>query len=114
MRTVLLAVADPVFRAGLAMMIDAEDDLTLVGEADAAGRLRRLVDEREPQVLLLDLHLPEIDISQHVRELSPGRRLLVLAKYSDDPQLDAALLAGAAGFVVRSAVPEKMLAVLRQ
>ena len=114
MGSVVLAVGDPVFRAGLAMMIDADDDLTLVGEADTAGRLRRLVEERNPQVLMLDLHLPELDIAADVPALASRCRVQVLAKYSDDPHLDAALLAGATGYVVRSSSPEEILAALRR
>lgn len=114
MRTVLLAITDVVFRSGLAMMIDADDELTLVGEADGTGRLLRMVEERDPQVVLLDLHLPELDPLAHVRSLSAARQVQALAKYCDDPRLDPALRGGAAGFVVRTAAPEQILAALRQ
>ena len=114
MRTVLLAITDVVFRTGLAMMIDADDELTLVGEADGVERLLRMVEERDPQVVLLDLHLPQLDTVEQVRSLMAGRRVQALAKYSDDPRLNTALLAGAVGFVVRSAAPEEILAALRR
>lgn len=111
--TVLLAVADPVFRAGLAMLVDADPDLRLVGETETPGELDTALEQVAPQVVLLDLHLPELDVVEQVRRAAAVARVVLFARFARDDEIDAGLLAGAAGFVIRTATPDEILAALR-
>lgn len=112
MTTVLVAVAQPLVRSGLAMMLEAHDALALAAEVGHGEELSAAVLRSRPDVVLLDLALPGPDPVTLIAELPGDPKVVVLATYPDDPQIDRALVAGACGFVLRSAAPEEMLAVL--
>ncbi|MDQ1646636.1 MAG: hypothetical protein QOJ50_2820 [Cryptosporangiaceae bacterium] len=110
--TVLLADDEPLVRAGLAMLIDAEDGLAVVGEAsdglDAADLAARL----RPGVVVMDIRMPGLDGVQATRRLFSGGcgagvspAVLVLTTFNDDQAVYDALRAGASGFLLKSAAP---------
>ena len=113
MTGVLLAVGDDVFRAGLAMLVDADPDLRVAGQVDTAAALPAALAKARPDVLLLDLQLPGLDAEEQTREAAAATRVVLLARFVRDDDIDAALVAGASGFVTRTATPEQILAALR-
>lgn len=91
-------------RSGLRQLIDAEDDLEVVGEAATAGEARRRIPALRPDVAVLDARLPDgsgIEVCRDVRAVDQTIKALVLTSYDDDEALFAAIVAGAAGYVLK-------------
>lgn len=91
-------------RHGIRALVDAEPDLEVVGEAATAAEAVRRIGFDEPDVVVLDLDLPDgsgIDVCRRVRIVSPGSRILILTGFADETALAAAREAGAAGFVLK-------------
>jgi DNA-binding NarL/FixJ family response regulator len=114
---VLLVDDQPLIRAGLRMLCDAEADLTVVGEADNGRDAVRLADRLAPDVIVMDLRMPGVDgITATGRILAerPGARILVLTTFGDDDHLYPALTAGACGFLLKDAPPTELLDGIRR
>ena len=113
---VRVALADdhPVYRSGLAGLLATMDDLELVGEADDGRGALDLVAREDPDVLLLDLEMPDLDGFDVLRELrETGTAVLVLTMHGDDDSVFEAMKAGARGFVSKSARPQEILDAVR-
>ncbi|MGY1832424.1 response regulator [Geodermatophilus sp. SYSU D01180] len=113
---VLLADDDVLVRSGLRALLDAEEDLTVVGEAadgrEAVERARTL----HPDVVLMDVRMPRLDGVAATREITswPRRpRVLVLTTFDLDEVVDDALGAGADGFLLKRATPEQLVEGIR-
>jgi two-component system response regulator DevR len=91
-------------RAGLRELLEGEADLEVVGESGSAQEAIRRIPALRPHVTLLDVRLPDgsgIEVCRAVRAIDPSIAVLVLTSYDDDDALLAAVVAGAAGFVVK-------------
>jgi DNA-binding NarL/FixJ family response regulator len=91
-------------RHGLRNLVEAEPDLTVVGEAASVAEAIRRIGCHEPDVVLLDLDLPDgsgIEVCRRVRAISPRSRVLILTGFADENALAAARQEGAAGFVLK-------------
>jgi DNA-binding NarL/FixJ family response regulator len=116
MTTVLVADDQALVRVGLRKILEAEADLTVVGEAengqDAAFEVRRL----SPEVVLMDIRMPVLDGIEATRRIvstSPATRVLVLTTFGLDTYVYEALQAGASGFMLKDAPPEEIVAAVR-
>jgi DNA-binding NarL/FixJ family response regulator len=114
--TVLLVDDHPLFLDGVRAALSGVEDLEVVGEAhDAAGGLARTTELR-PDVVLMDLGLPDrsgIDATRAVLAAVPGTRVLVMTMSTDDDAVVAAMQAGARGYVVKGAGRDDLLAAVR-
>jgi DNA-binding NarL/FixJ family response regulator len=113
---VLVVDDHPVVRHGLVSMLRWEQDLTLVGEAGDGAEAVRLILEQQPDVVLLDLRLPQlsgIEVMRRVRPQAPGTRFLVLTTYDTDEYIAPALAAGAQGYLLKDAEPEDLYRAIR-
>jgi DNA-binding NarL/FixJ family response regulator len=93
-----------IVRRGIADLLDAEADLEVVGEAGTAAQARARIAATQPDVVVLDVRLPDgsgIDVCREVRNTQPGIRCLILTAYDDDDALRAAVIAGASGYVLK-------------
>jgi DNA-binding NarL/FixJ family response regulator len=113
---VLLADDDALVRGGLRALLDAEADLTVVGEAadgrEAVERVRAL----QPDVVLMDVRMPQLDGVSATREIltwTRRPRVLVLTTFDLDEVVDDALDAGADGFLLKRATPEQLIGGIR-
>ena len=113
---VLIADDHAVVRNGLKMLLELEDDIVVAGEAadgrQAVEEVRRL----EPDVVLMDLTMPEmggIEATKELRELRPETKVLVLTSIAADEQVLAAVRAGAIGYLLKEASPEEVSESIR-
>ena len=116
--TVALVDDQPLFRGGLRMLIDSQDDLEVVGEAGDGVEARAMVRDTTPDVVLMDIRMPAADgiqatewIVADAGEKAP--RVLVLTTFDLDENAAKAIRAGASGFVLKDAEPEFLLAAIR-
>ena len=93
-----------VVRRGLAELLQHEGDIEVVGESGSAGEAARRIPALRPDVAILDARLPDgngIDVCRDVRAVDPSIKGLILTSYEDDEALFAAIMAGAAGYVLK-------------
>jgi DNA-binding NarL/FixJ family response regulator len=114
---VLLVDDQPLIRAGLRMLCDAEPDLSVVGEADNGRDAVSLAARVSPDVTVMDLRMPGVDGITATRRIlaeRPAARILVLTTFGDDDHLYPALTAGACGFLLKDAPPTELLDGIRR
>jgi DNA-binding NarL/FixJ family response regulator len=114
--TVLIADDHPVVRQGLAVLLEVQDDITLVGEASTGPEAVQLTRQHAPDVLLLDLKLPEIDGLGVLSELAAEQastRVLILTSAAGPSTPGLALQAGAAGFLYKDVDPDALVRAIR-
>ena len=113
----MLVDGHPMTRERLALLIDDEDDLEVVGAAGGAGEARGLLAERLPDVLVLDLSLGDaygIEFIKELRQLHPKLRILVCSMHDQSVYAERALRAGAKGYVTKQEATKWVLLALRR
>ena len=111
---ILLADDEELVRTGLRMILRSEPDLEIVGEAVNGEDALRKVSELGPDVLLLDLRMPDVDGLAVLRRLPAGAPpVVVLTTFDTDANVQEALLAGAAGFLLKDAPAAQLVAAVR-
>jgi DNA-binding NarL/FixJ family response regulator len=114
--TCLIGDDHEALRSGLATLLDAEDDLRVVGQARNGRELLDLVERRRPDVTIADLGMPKIDGIAFCREITsrPNAPAVVLYTGNAEPEvLQSALDAGARGFVVKSGPTKDLVRAIR-
>jgi DNA-binding NarL/FixJ family response regulator len=115
--TKLLIVEDHViFREGLRAMLELEGDLHVVAEASQGSEAIGLAERELPDVVLLDLHLPDglgSDFCRELLKVSPASKVLILSAYEDEKEITAALVAGASGYVLKTIDAERLAENIR-
>ncbi|GAA2024833.1 response regulator transcription factor [Pseudokineococcus marinus] len=105
-----------VVRAGLRALLESAGDLHVVAEAGTVADAVREITVSRPDVVLVDARLPDgsgVEVCRTVRSTSPGTRCLVLTSYDDDRALLAAVLAGAAGYLLKEIGTADLLGAVR-
>jgi DNA-binding NarL/FixJ family response regulator len=107
-----------VIRAGLRTMLEHETDLTIVGEASTAMEAIHVVAAARPDVVLMDIRMPEVDGIEATRRILAAEApsppaVLVLTTFDDDEYVFGALQAGAAGFLLKDVGPDVLVAAVR-
>jgi DNA-binding NarL/FixJ family response regulator len=116
--TVRVVIADDqaLVRGGFRMILDARDDMEVVGEASDGREAIALVEELEPHVVLMDVRMPDVDgIEATERIVASGStaRIVILTTYDADEYVFAALRAGASGFVLKDVRPSELVEGIR-
>ena len=106
-----------VVRRGLKDLIDAADDLEVVGEAGTAGMGLANIAKAEPDVAVLDVRLPDgngVEVCREVRARDPKIACLMLTSFSDDEALFDAIMAGAAGYLLKDVRGNDLVDAIRR
>lgn len=114
--TVLLVDDHPVVREGLRGMIDAEADLTVIGEAASGNEAVVLAHRLHPDVILMDLRMPDGDgvgTTERILATAPDTRIVVVTTYESDADILRAVEAGAAGYLLKDASRTELAAAVR-
>jgi DNA-binding NarL/FixJ family response regulator len=114
--SILLVDDQPMLRMGYRMILDAQPDLTVVGEAENGLEAIELTDRLEPDVVLMDVRMPGLDGVQATERIvasGSGSRIIILTTFDLDEYAYGALRAGASGFLLKDAPPPDMLSAIR-
>jgi DNA-binding NarL/FixJ family response regulator len=115
---VVLADDQVLLRAGLRVLIDAEDDLEVVGEAENGVQAIEAVRELKPDVVVMDIRMPELDGLAATRAIVEdpelaGVRVVVLTTFDHDEYVFEAVRIGASGFLLKDSEPTELLRAVR-
>lgn len=113
---VLVADDHDLFRAGLASLLGRESDVEVVAQASGGQMAVRLADELRPDVILMDVQMPEVDGPEATRRIlsrHPGMRIIALTVVSDDDHVAAVLAAGACSFLAKDTPIAGVLVAVR-
>ncbi len=112
---ILLVDDHAVVRAGLRMLLGADPELQIVGEAENGAQALRLTDELAPDVVLMDISMPDmngIEATRKIKEQNPNVVVLALTMHEDDQYFFEMLAAGASGYVPKRAAPNDLLSAI--
>ena len=106
-----------IVRRGLRELLEGEGDIEVVGESGLAAEATRRIPALRPDVAILDARLPDgtgIDVCRDVRSLDPSIKAVILTSYDDDDALFAAIMAGAAGYVLKQVHGNDLVETVRR
>jgi DNA-binding NarL/FixJ family response regulator len=115
---VLVADDQPLLRSGFALILNSDPDITVVAEASDGVRALAAVREHRPDLVLMDIRMPEMDGIEATRHLTgsaftAGVRVLVLTTFDGDEYVYQALRAGASGFLLKDVAPVDLIAAVK-
>jgi DNA-binding NarL/FixJ family response regulator len=116
MTRVLIADDDHLMRAGLAELLSGEPQIEVVGQASTGREAVSGGQRLNPDVVLMDVRMPDLDGIEATRELTrvaPSARVLILTTFEQDDYVFGALRAGASGFLLKRTRPEELIAAVR-
>jgi DNA-binding NarL/FixJ family response regulator len=115
---VLLVDDQPLLRMGFGMILNAQPDITVIGEAGDGAEAVRATQELRPDVILMDVRMPGVDGVEATRRIvsssdGDGPRVIILTTFDLDDYAFAGLRAGASGFLLKDVPPEELTAAIR-
>ncbi len=118
MTAIRILVADdhPVVRDGLVAMLSTQPDFRVVGQASTGSELITNIEIAQPDVVLLDLEMPELDGVEALTRVTaehPGLKVLVFTTYDDDERMVAAVQAGAQGYLLKGSPRDEVFIAIR-
>ncbi len=117
-KTITVALADDhvLFRQALRHLLDTEEDISVVGEASDGRAIQTLVEEHQPDVILMDINMPGIDGVTATRELKsqlPDVRIIILTMFSEDGHVIRAVRAGADAYLLKNSESSRVVDAIR-
>lgn len=113
---IVIADDHAILRSGLRMLINAQPDMTVVGEAQDGQEAVQVIQQTEPGVAILDVTMPKsggLDVINEVIRSNPATRVLLLTMHEEPAYLRTALAAGASGYVLKKSVDGDLLSAIR-
>jgi DNA-binding NarL/FixJ family response regulator len=114
---VLLADDHTVVRQGLRVLLEAEPDITVVGEAETGRQAVQLARKLAPDVIVMDIAMPNLNGLEATRQITrevPAARLLVLSSYNDDEYVHQVTEAGASGYLLKQTAATDLIKAVRE
>ena len=115
--SVLIADDHPFVRHGLRTYLETLDDMEVAGEASDGAEAVELVERLLPDVVLMDLVMPELDgveATRRIRAASPATKVIALTSFDDDEKVFPAIKAGAAGYLLKDVHPAELAEAVRR
>ena len=112
---ILLADDKPILLAGLKMMLNAQPDMEVVGEAPDGRQAIAETQRLQPDIILMDITMPEmngIEATRHIKKLVPESKILILTMHEHDEYVFQALRAGASGYMLKEAADTELISAL--
>src|SRR5438445_7356496 len=112
---ILLADDHTILRAGLKMMLNAQPDMEVVGEAHDGRQAVHEAQRLQPDIVLMDITMPDmngIEATKHIKKALPDVRILVLTMHEHDDYVFQALRAGASGYMLKEAADTELITAL--
>ncbi len=113
---VFIADDQQVVREGIKMLINAQPDMEIIGEAGDGGEARRLCKDLMPDIVIMDVSLPDLNgaqVTEHLRVDSPQSKVLALSASQDEAHIEQLLNSGATGYVLKKAIAEELIIAIR-
>ena len=113
---ILLVDDHTILRAGLKMMLNAQPDMDVVGEAHEGRQAIQEVQRLRPDIVLMDITMPDmngIEATRQIKKILPDVKVLVLTMHENDEYVFQALRAGAAGYILKEAADTDLISALR-
>ncbi len=114
---VLVADDQAIVRKGIHALLATESNIEVVGEAENGKEAIKLVEKLNPDVILMDLQMPEmggIEAISHITASQPNARILVLTSFATDDKVFPAIKAGALGYLLKDSSPEELVRAIGQ
>lgn len=116
MLNVVLAEDHSTVREGIKLLVNAQPDMQVVGEANNGAAAIVAVREKQPDVLVMDISMPEMNGLKATRKLKaefPNVKILTLTRHADDSFLEQLISAGASGYVLKQSAPDELINAIR-
>jgi len=113
---VLIVDDHEVLRTGTRQVLESSDDIVVVGEADDGSAALAVIDELDPDVVLIDIRLPDrsgIDVARQLTLTHPDVRVVILSAYDDDEFVRAALEVGVTGYLLKTMARDELVSAVR-
>ena len=113
---VLIADDHAMFRGGVRMLLEAQPDMEIVGEAATGREAVRLAEELTPDVVIMDASMPDMDgfeATQEIKKKQPQTAVLALTMFDDDAHFLRMLSLGASGYIPKKAAPDDLVFAIR-
>jgi DNA-binding NarL/FixJ family response regulator len=113
---IFLADDHAVLRAGLRMLIEAQADMGVIGEAGTGWEAVRQTKECQPDIIVMDISMPELGgaaATEQIKQVCPRARVLVLTRHGDQGYLRRLLRAGASGYVLKKTAADELINTIR-
>ncbi|MEM7802802.1 MAG: response regulator transcription factor [Chloroflexota bacterium] len=113
---VLLADDHPIVRQGMEMLLETIDDIEIVGVAEDGAQAVEMALDQQPQVILMDLNMPEIDgieATRRIKAASDAIQIVILTSHHEDALVFPAIKAGALSYLLKSASPDEVVSSIR-
>jgi DNA-binding NarL/FixJ family response regulator len=115
--TVLLAEDHMVVREGFRKLLEAEDDIEVIGEAQTGRQAVELTRKLRPTVVVMDIAMPllnGLEATRQIRKAVPGTKVVILSAHSDDAYVDQAIAIGAVGFLLKQTSSHDLSVAIRE
>jgi DNA-binding NarL/FixJ family response regulator len=114
---ILIVDDHPIMRFGIAAIVNAQPDMTVVGQAGTCKEAVQFFRETRPDLTLMDLRLPDgsgVDAIRSIRTMAPQARIVVLTTYEGDEDIHQALSVGATGYLIKGMSHESLIQALKR
>ena len=115
--TVLLAEDHMIVREGLRTLLEAEGDITVVGEAETGRQAVAMTKKLRPAVVVMDIampHLNGIEATRQIMQARPDAKVLILSAHSDDAYVEAIMALGASGYLIKQIAAQVLPEAIRR